>query len=57
MCNNRIRTNGAAFKVMTDRMRVYSRKKHYLPILMESLEEIGRSSIPWLENRCLDFAS
>jgi len=48
-------SNGGAFEVLADRIRVYLKKKRHLPILMQSLSEIGPTTIPWLENRSLEF--
>lgn len=47
--------NGGAFEVLADRIRVYLKKKRHLPIVMESLTQIGPTNIPWLEDRFLEF--
>ena len=53
--NAKFFANGGAFEVMDDRIRVYLKKKRHLPLLMETLAEIGPTHIPWLDNRLLLF--
>jgi hypothetical protein len=53
--NAKFFANGGAFEIMSDRIRVYLKKKRHLPILIEALREVGPCRIPWLENRFLQF--
>ena len=53
--NAKFFANGGAFEVMDDRIRVYLKKKRHLPLLMATLNDIGPTHIPWLDNRLLVF--
>jgi len=53
--NTKFFANGGAFDLLGDRIRVYPKKKRHLPILMQALDQIGTTRIPWLENRLLEF--
>ena len=48
--------NGGAFKITDENIEVEFKKKRHLPILMEMLQEIEDTPIPWLSSKKLKFS-